>query len=330
MQAKKRRAAAQSVTASVKYMKKPGFDRRKSSNPTAKRRNPPKESLSGQSSLQVHAKTRLWSLPAGLLLFVALYYSDSFGSPYQEIFLIGASTLIAIVLFAVTADYITCALSQSMGLLFSLSYYIYLAYSGGRNLGTAISFEGAFRIGLVWFSGLLITVFIRLFARGKWDSKIRRASFGRAFHLTSIVFLAAYASLLILLFITQRKVDLNGVRSLNLIPLHGAFAIYWPHIKAGEFTHGIFIQFFGNLFIFTPLGFYLGVYGKKAPKALAFFLPMILSGAIECTQYVLNMGKSDIDDFWMNVVGFWIGYFLYCLLGWVRQAVTKGKEKNIC
>jgi len=82
--------------------------------------------------------------------------------------------------------------------------------------------------------------------------------------------------------------------------------------------------------IFTPLGFYLGVYGKKAPKALAFFLPMLLSGAIEGTQYLFNMGKSDVDDFWMNVLGFWVGFLLYCILGWIRRIMTKGKERNIC
>jgi len=75
--------------------------------------------------------------------------------------------------------------------------------------------------------------------------------------------------------------DLDGERSLNLIPLYGFFAIYWPHILAGEFRYGIFIQFFGNLVFFTPLGFYISVYGKKIPKSVVFILPMILS-AVEC------------------------------------------------
>jgi len=273
---------------------------------------------------------RFLSVPVGILLFFFLYYSDKFLSPYQEIFLVGTSAVIAVLLFAVTTDYLACAISQSLGLVLSLAYYIYLAVIKGRSIESALSFEESFRIGLVWFSGLLITVLIRLFSTGGWDNKIRRKNFRNAFHMTSIVFLTAYAGLLTLLFITQRTVNMSGVRSLNLIPLHGAFAVYWPHILAGQFQHGIFIQFFGNLLIFTPLGFYLGVYGKKAPKALAFFLPMILSGAIEATQYFLNMGKSDIDDFWMNVLGFWIGYFLYCLLGWTRRLITGGKEKNIC
>jgi|GEM_PF-556855 len=273
---------------------------------------------------------RVLSIPAGMLLLVVLLFSDSWISPYQEIFLVAASGIIAILVFALTTDYMTCAISQSMGIALSLLYYIQDAVVNHTSIESVITFEVAFRIGLVWFTGFLIFVLIRIFSRGKWDSKARRSTFRYAFNLSSIVFLFAYAGLLGQLFITQRIVDLDGVRSLNLYPLKGAFAVYWPHILAGNFRHGIFVQFFGNLFIFTPLGFYLGVYGKKIPKVLAFFLPMILSGAIEATQYYFNMGKSDIDDFWMNVLGFWIGFLLYCLMGLVRRLVTRGKEKNIC
>ena len=273
---------------------------------------------------------RLLSIPSGMLLLVILSFSDNLLSPWQEIFLACISAGIAVLLFVVTADYMTCAISQSMGIVLSVTYYVQMAIVEGKSIGSILTFEKAFRIGLVWFSGFLILVLIRLFSRGSWDSPGRRTSFRNAFHLSSIVFLFAYIGLLVQLFIAQRTVDFNGIRSLNLIPLKGAFAIYWPHILAGDFRHGIFIQFFGNLLIFTPLGFYLGVYGKRIPKVLAFFLPMLLSGGIEATQYYFNMGKSDIDDFWMNVLGFWIGFLLYCMIGWIRRLITKGKEKNIC
>jgi len=292
--------------------------------------NKPKSTGKRTASASKEKGSRLLSVPAGMLLLVILSFSDNLISPYQEFFLMSAAAGIAILLFMITTDYMTCAVSQSLGIILSLTYYIQDAVVNGKSIGSVLTFNKVFLIGLVWFSGLLILVLVRLFSKGSWDSPKRRRSFRYAFHISSIVFLFAYAGLLAQLFIAQRTVDFDGVRSLNLIPLQGAFAIYWPHILAGEFKHGIFIQFFGNLLIFTPLGFYLGVYGKKAPKALAFFLPMILSGAIEGTQYFFNMGKSDIDDFWMNVLGFWIGFLLYCLMGWIRRRITKGKEKNIC
>ena len=272
----------------------------------------------------------LLGIPAGIFLFLLLYFSAQLTSPMAEIWLVTASSGIAILVFIISKDYMACAISQSLGLLFALLYYAANAYKGGIPIGSLLSFKDSFHIGLVWFSGLLITVLIRLFSRGKMDSRKRRASFLQAFHLTSVVFLIAYAGLLILLFYSQRTADPDGIRSLNLIPLQGAFAIYWPHILDGEFGNGIFIQFFGNLLIFTPLGFYMSVYFKKIPGFVIILLPMVLSGAIEASQYCFNMGKSDVDDFWMNVLGYWIGFLLYWLLGWIRRRITKGEEKNIC
>ncbi len=273
---------------------------------------------------------RLFSIPAGLFLLVILFFFAHWGSPYREMFLVGTSAAIALLLFILTADYMTCAISQSLGIILSLAYYLQSVLTEGKTIGSVLTPVVVFRIGLVWFSGFLVLVLLRLFSRGSWDTPQKRRSFRYAFHISSIVFLFAYAALLAQLFIAQRTMDLDGVRSLNLIPFKGAFAIYWPHILAGEFRHDIFIQFFGNLFIFTPLGFYLGVYGKKIPKVIAFFLPMVLSGAIEVTQYLFNMGKSDVDDFWMNVLGFWVGFLMYCLLGLVRRVVSRDRENNIC
>ena len=273
---------------------------------------------------------RLFSIPAGLFLLVILFFFAHWGSPYREMFLVGTSAAIALLLFILTADYMTCAISQSLGIILSLAYYLQSVLTEGKTIGSVLTPVVVFRIGLVWFSGFLVLVLLRLFSRGSWDTPQKRRSFRYAFHISSIVFLFAYAALLAQLFIAQRTMDLDGVRSLNLIPFKGAFAIYWPHILAGEFRHDIFIQFFGNLFIFTPLGFYLGVYGKKIPKVIAFLLPMVLSGAIEVTQYLFNMGKSDVDDFWMNVLGFWVGFLMYCLLGLVRRVVSRDRENNIC
>ena len=271
----------------------------------------------------------LLAVPAGIFLFLLIYSSERFSSPVQEIGLIVISVVISILVFMISKDYVTCALAQSFGLLFSLVYFAAAAYKEGISFSRIMTFGTSFHIGLVWVSGLLITVLIRLFSRGKWDSRKRRSSFLKAFHLSSAIFLICYAGLLVLLFYAQRTVDLDGQRSLNLIPLKGAFAIYWPHILAGEFRHGIFIQFFGNLLIFTPLGFYMSVYFKKTPWFVIILLPMILSGAIETTQYVFNMGKSDIDDFWMNVLGYWLGFLLCMCVGWIRRLVTKGEEKSI-
>lgn len=292
--------------------------------------NKPKPSPSRRNSNPSDGGRRLLSIPAALLLAGLLAVSGVFSSPMQEIFLIGTSVAVTALLFIVSRDYMTCAVAQALGVAFSLSLYIYRLLFESRSIGRFMTFEDAFRIGLVWLSGFVVIMLIRLFSPARRVSKKNLSDWNRAFHLTSIVFLIAYAALLVWLFYFLRSTDLTGERSLNLIPLKGAFAVYWPHIRAGEFKYGIFIQFFGNLLIFSPLGFYLRVYAKKMPIWLIALVPVLLSGTIEATQYIWNMGKSDVDDFWMNVLGFWIGVFTYSLIGWIRRLVSRGSEKNIC
>lgn len=293
--------------------------------------------MNRSGTVPVHRKSnpqgggrRLLSIPAALLLAGFLAISGIFSSPQQELFLIGTSVAATALLFILTRDYMVCAVAQALGVAFSLSIYIYRLMEEKRSIGRFMSFEDAFRIGLVWFSGFVVIMLIRLFSPARRSSKKSLSDWKRAFHLTSIVFLLAYAALLVWLFYALRTTDLTGERSLNLIPLKGAFSVYWPHILAGQFKYGIFIQFFGNLLIFSPLGFYLRVYAKKMPMWLLALVPVLLSGTIEATQYIWNTGKSDIDDFWMNVLGFWIGVCTYYLIGRIRRLVSQGAEKNIC
>ena len=189
------------------------------------------------------------------------------------------------------------------------------------------SFTRIFSILLVWFSGFFVLLSFRIFSRKQTLEK--KEAFRISFHLSSLLFLFAYAMILFFLFFLQRETDLTGDRRLNLIPFQGAFAVYWPKILEGRFGQDIFIQFFGNLLILAPLGFYLGVYGRRMPKLLIFSLPAIFAGTVESTQYLFNMGASDIDDFWMNILGAWFGYFLFFLTGRIRKGVTDGEESSI-
>lgn len=269
------------------------------------------------------------AIPAALLLMILTVTSGFLLSPYQEAWVVTVSVIIAVLIFMFTQDHLVMAMCNSLGLVVVLAFYLFSAVALNVDISETISFELAFRIGLVWFCFFSVSMIIRLFSKGKWDCRKSKESFRKAFHLNSLVFLIAYVGLLINLFVSQRDIGMYAHHSLNLIPLQGAFAVYWPHILSGDFKNGIFIQFFGNLLIFTPLGFYMPVYAKKIPGILIIIFPILLAGGIEASQYFLNTGKSDIDDFWMNVLGYWIGVMLFYLLGWIRSRVTGGKEKSI-
>lgn len=286
--------------------------------------------MTGKKRTRERGVARIFiAIPVSLLLMILTATSEFLISPFQEAWIVVASVLIAILLFIFTRDHLVLAMCNSIGLIFSLAFYISGAIAAGDRISDRVSFELAFRIGLVWFCIFCVSLVIRLFSAGKWDGRKSKESFRKAFHLNSLVFLAAYIGLLVMLFVSQRGIGMYSERSLNLIPLQGAFAVYWPHIVSGNFQNGVFIQFFGNLLIFTPLGFYMPVYVKRIPRAMIIVFPILLAGIIETSQYFLKTGKSDVDDFWMNVLGYWIGIMLFYLLGLIRSKVTKGKEKSI-
>ena len=66
----------------------------------------------------------------------------------------------------------------------------------------------------------------------------------------------------------------------------------------------------GNVLLFLPYGYFVGKYFSGNSKALSFFLILLASFSIECTQ--LYIGRVfDVDDIILNVIGGVIGYILY-------------------
>lgn len=94
--------------------------------------------------------------------------------------------------------------------------------------------------------------------------------------------------------------------------------IEWePFWSYQAYLHGrdyIFGQIVMNVLVFIPMGFLLGgiLHGKGWWKALLMGLGMSL--VIEVLQYVRMCGISEVDDLIHNVLGFMIGWGVYCLL----------------
>ncbi|MBO4928602.1 MAG: VanZ family protein [Clostridiales bacterium] len=259
-------------------------------------------------------------------------YSERFLSPTQEIFLLGASLAITLMMFLLSKSHFICSLLQTGGLLLNVALFVFnrVRNDGWKAILKNMDYEWWFRIILMWCGGVTITLLIRLFAHKKWNASHIRKTFSKGFLCSSIVFSILYIILLLDLFIFQRSAVVPEAVTLNLIPFKGAFATYWPHIRSGRFQGGVFVQFFGNLLIFAPLGFYLGLWWRKRPhKWILYLIPVVLAGVIEGCQYFLRIGQCDIDDLWMNVVGFLIGILIGKAMDILRKWVTKGKEKTI-
>ena len=262
-------------------------------------------------------------------LFELLQRSLRISGGVREAVLITVSALLSFVLYKLSRQ---CLPSVVM-----LGAFLYIAFFFriGESIILSIPIRSAFSprwiLGalLIWFSGIGVLIFIRLLLPVDQDSLEVKKEFITAFHLSSALFNIIYILILYYLFFLQREMDLSGNRRLNLIPLQGAFSVYWPQLRDGNFGNDVFVQFFGNLLIFTPGGFMLGIYCKKFPLWIRLLIPVLMSGMIEITQYIYNMGASDIDDFWMNVAGAWFGGWIVFFLKKRRLSITGGKEKDV-
>lgn len=135
---------------------------------------------------------------------------------------------------------------------------------------------------------------------------------------TSVLFLAYYSVILIYSFFLIREITFIRPE-FNIKP----FAMIEFTFTRGYIDYELIFLFLGNLAIFLPLGIFVSAFTKN--KSLIILLPVILSSGIELSQYLLGNGHPDIDDFMLNVIGFYIGVGIKKILDCLVCKFTKGK-----
>lgn len=96
------------------------------------------------------------------------------------------------------------------------------------------------------------------------------------------------------LFDTERY----RIRGVNLIPFNNSGLF---------FIEDIFI----NVALYMPFGFLIAI---KTRNKRFLLLPFTASVFLECLQYILQLGTSDITDFINNSIGAYLGFAFYILL----------------
>lgn len=106
-----------------------------------------------------------------------------------------------------------------------------------------------------------------------------------------------------LLFEILTMSELNSSAGMNLTP--------FSEILRYEFGTKMFnYNVLGNIIIFIPFGYLIGVYVNPKKIWPVIITTLITSGVVEFVQ--LKIGRSfDIDDVILNLVGGIIGYLLY-------------------
>lgn len=126
--------------------------------------------------------------------------------------------------------------------------------------------------------------------------------------LTCILF-AIYLIILtwIIVFKMQFSLDkgLPYIRSINLIPFAESV------IVNGKIYYGEIID---NVIIFIPVGIYIAMLWKDM-KFYKKLIPIVLiTLALEISQFILHVGATDITDILMNTLGGIIGIGIISLL----------------
>lgn len=90
--------------------------------------------------------------------------------------------------------------------------------------------------------------------------------------------------------------------SLNLKP----FAEYVRLLEKGELLRVLYL-FLGNIAAFMPFGMYLAYRKPERKLGRIVLYGFLLSLVIECMQYVLGTGYTELDDLILNTVGVGVG-----------------------
>jgi len=98
-------------------------------------------------------------------------------------------------------------------------------------------------------------------------------------------------------------------RSINLVPLHSIINyLLGEDIVGRGFS---FMNVFGNIILFIPLGIYLPLLVRDKRMGINILWIFLISLSVEITQYIFGIGASDIDDVILNTLGGFIGIAIY-------------------
>lgn len=149
-------------------------------------------------------------------------------------------------------------------------------------------------IVVVWFCQTFLTIFI-IFYFYKMTIKVPAALF-------NVIFLLYSLGLLILLFFRPTQ---QNYHNWNLVP----FTTISFYLSGDVPTLVATYNLAANIGLFIPFGIFLMLKNRSATQLIS--IPLVGISLIEITQFSTHRGSLDIDDLILNILGVFIGYFLY-------------------
>lgn len=189
------------------------------------------------------------------------------------------------------------------------------------------SFEVMYQLSAILFGGFVISLLSvlsgLLFTSAFQTAKYKQWSKLVALSLVFIFYLLVITNLLF----TSRSYwyvepSFDGIwnrlqRGANYIPFKTIIA------SLRSFTGHEIRNLLGNLFLMTPMGFFLPIYIKKLKSFVPFVITLTIGILIiELVQLITNVGIFDIDDLILNLLGA-VLFFGLCRTSMVATMIKK-------
>ena len=117
--------------------------------------------------------------------------------------------------------------------------------------------------------------------------------------------LAAYLVFIVYMTLMGREAG-NGRLQLKLF---WSYRLFWSNPK-------VRMEILNNIWLFVPLGTILY---RLFPRFYIVFVPILISIAVEVSQYLLGVGLCELDDVVSNGLGGLIGILVGFVVDWVSR-----------
>ncbi len=122
----------------------------------------------------------------------------------------------------------------------------------------------------------------------------------------------------------------GGEYRYNTVPFHEIARYVKYREQIG--WYGFFLNTFGNVLAFLPLGFFLPYVRRKEYTLLQMMLAGALcSYTIELIQLVTRTGSFDVDDILLNTCGAVLGWLMFLSLRrfWRKRLSVRKRKKSV-
>ncbi|MFV0343639.1 MAG: VanZ family protein [Anaerocolumna sp.] len=248
----------------------------------------------------------LFSIVTVILQFTAYYFVDSF------LLALGIGSILCLlcdrILLQLTNNHGAC-FSYSLLNVLLCSIILLISYLG--NTEDLFPFEQKLYLFLFinWFIPLLHSIISDIA-----DTKDRIHGFTMFFRNSSIVFGAFYLIAVIKFLFLQNTnyiIVTSDLNIINLIPFYSLATLIEECLKAQRDVTDIVTYFIQGIIPFIPYGFYIILILHRQGRFIHFLVLLLFPIIIEVLQYVTLLGKADIEDALLGLLGGLIGALMY-------------------